>query len=403
MSLNNSGALARSGLDQNGNADVVRLEPWREPMAAHHARSRRFDPGVFTRWMGGRLVLDVGTTNTHLFAPDSGAFFSQPTVLIVDSARGIDAQQPPDVPFRIEERMRGRLPGSVRAVRPIEGGLIADAGATQMLLRQFIGAARAAGLVRGNPKVTLCVPGCSDLHERLSWRRALAQAGLPKSALVEKPLAAAVAVGIAPTDTMGSLLLDIGGGSTEISVIAQGYLLRHARLPVAGEAIDRAIIRYVRDAHGLYLGEQTAEDVKKQLGCGYAHVPVNTIRVTGKAMIDGIPRSVDVSIEALVEVIRGEVQRIMAALRGVLESMSAELLADVIQRGVMVIGGTAMLPGLGQAIWEGAGLQSVICSEPATCSLRGSLRASKVETAYSPSSVGSRRWPWLGASHRRWS
>jgi rod shape-determining protein MreB len=317
--------------------------------------------GFFSNDIG----IDLGTANTLVNVRGRGIVLSEPSVVAVIAetnkvlAVGVEAK-----------RMLGRTPGNIRAIRPMKDGVIADFDVTEEMLRYFI--QKVSGkrkLMR--PRVLVAVPsGITEVETRAVKESAL-RAGAREVHLVEEPMAAAIGVGIQVQEPSGNMIVDIGGGTTEVAIISLAGIVEWRSIKSGGDAMDQAIVQYLKRAYSLLIGERTAEDIKIRIGSAYKLEEPITMDVKGRDLMGGLPKTVTVSSEEIREALMEPVTRIVEAVRMSLERCPPELSADLIDHGVMLAGGGALLRGLDRLISEETGLPVAVADEPLLAVAKG--------------------------------
>lgn len=312
-----------------------------------------------------RLGIDLGTANSIVWLEGAGVVINEPTVVAVlmDSGQvvavGNEAKQ-----------MLGRTPGNIYASRPLREGVIADYEITEKILKYFIQKALGKTMFF-RPEVMVCVPaGCTQV-ERRAVIDATLSAGAGKAWLIEEPLAAAIGAGIPLEMLSGNMVVDIGGGATEAAVISMGGVVVHKAARVAGNKIDEAIAAWVRRKHNLIIGEQTAEEVKLKIGSALPIAKEETLEVKGRNSISGLPKNVVVSSTEVTEAIRPVLALILGAIKAVLEETPPELSSDIIDKGVILSGGTSQLRGFDKYVTEEIGVPAHVAEEPMLCVIKG--------------------------------
>ncbi|OEU85794.1 rod shape-determining protein MreB [Streptomyces abyssalis] len=307
------------------------------------------------------IGIDLGTANTLVYARGRGIILNEPSVVAVESrtgkvlAVGTEAKQ-----------AVGRTPGSITATRPLKGGVITDFEATEGMLRHFIRAAR-VGRGRG-PRVVVCVPSGVTGVERRAVLQTAARAGARSVHLIEEPMAAAIGAGLPVHEARGSMVVDIGGGSTEVAIISLGGTVVTHSARVAGDALDAAIASYIEHNFAMAVGERTAEDVKMSLGSG---VPTP---VRGRDKETGMPKTVELSEEAIHEATEKPVAAIVHAVRTAFDACPPELYGDIMERGIVLTGGGALLHGLDDRLAKETGMPVLVAEEPLSCVAVGTGR-----------------------------
>lgn len=305
------------------------------------------------------IGIDLGTASILVYAKGKGIVLKEPSVVAYDKdadkvrAIGEEARQ-----------MIGRTPGNIMAIRPLRQGVISDYVITEKMLRYFIQKAMGRRGFR-KPRIVICVPsGVTDV-ERRAVEEATYQAGAREVTIVEEPIAAAIGAGIDITRPCGNMIVDIGGGTTDIAVISLGGIVVSSSIRVAGDDFNEAIIRYVRKNHGLFIGEQTAEAVKIRIGTAYRQAEDTTMEIKGRNVVTGLPKTVTLTSEEIREALTDTVSQIVDAVHNVLEKTPPELAADISERGIVLTGGGALLDGLEEMISERTGINTMTAEDPA--------------------------------------
>ncbi|HLT59036.1 MAG TPA: rod shape-determining protein [Limnochordales bacterium] len=317
--------------------------------------------GGFGRDMG----IDLGTANTLVYVKGRGIVVQEPSVVAIDNetkqvlAVGEEAK-----------RMVGRTPGSIVAVRPLQDGVIADFDVTERMLRHFIGLAnRRIGFFR--PRVVVAVPSGVTEVEKRAVIDATLSAGAKDARLIEEPMAAAIGCGLPVQEPSGSMVVDIGGGTTEVAVISLGGIVTHRSVRVGGDELDEAIVQHVRRQYNLLIGERTAEEVKHTIGSAYPMDEHRTMDVRGRDLVTGLPKTVTLSSDEVREAMAEPISTIVEAVRVTLERTPPELAADVMERGIMLAGGGALVRGMDKLLSEETGMPIHVADDPLTAVVRG--------------------------------
>ena len=313
------------------------------------------------------IGVDLGTANTLVFVKGKGIVIREPSVVAVDErtnpktvvAVGADAK-----------RMIGRTPGSITAVRPLKDGVIADFDMTSDMLKAFIKRA-----ISGSPfnraRVMICIPSGVTEVERRAVHDAAKSAGARYVSLIEEPMAAAIGAGLPVLDATGSMIVDIGGGTSEVAVISLGDIVTSKSVRVAGDTFDEAIISYVKRTFNLLIGERSAEDIKIKLGSAYPYEGEAAMEIKGRNLIDGLPKSVEITSEQVRQALADPVDQILDSIRYTLDRTPPELAADIIERGITLTGGGALLRGLDKLISSETGMPVNIAKNPIDCVVNG--------------------------------
>ncbi|KKR55789.1 MAG: cell shape determining protein, MreB/Mrl family, rod shape-determining protein MreB [Microgenomates group bacterium GW2011_GWC1_41_20] len=311
------------------------------------------------------IAIDLGTANTLVWVAGEGLVVNEPTVVAISSddnkvvAVGEEAK-----------RMLGRTPEALIASRPMRDGVIADYQVTEAMLRYFIG--KVVGRFQFfKPDVMVCVPaGCTQVERRAALDATLS-AGASHAYLIDEPLAAAIGAQIPVSAPSGHMIVDIGGGSTEAAVISLGGVVTHKSARVAGNKIDEAIQSYLKKKHNLIIGDQTAEDIKLKIGSAVPTSKTEKLEISGRDLVFGLPRTVILTSDQVTEAIRPVLMQIIGAVKGVLEDTPPELAADIIDKGIIMSGGTSLLRGFDKLMTEETGVPAHTADDPLLCVVRG--------------------------------
>ncbi|MCC7386392.1 MAG: rod shape-determining protein [Deltaproteobacteria bacterium] len=325
------------------------------------------------KWLQGLfsndLSIDLGTSNTLIYAKGLGVITNEPTVVAVSRDRS-GARKLVAV-GRAAKEMVGRTPEGIEAIRPVKNGVIADFESVSAMLRYFIKNAQNARALAA-PRIIICVPvGVTEVEKRAVREAALA-AGAREVYLIEEPMAAAIGAGLPVAEPSGNMIVDIGGGVTEVAVISLKGIVFSKSIRVGGEKMDEAIVQYAKRRHNLLLGEQTAEDVKKRIGSAVPTGQLEEMEVKGRDLIGGVPKTVVLNSDEIREAISDGVNAIVEAVRVALERTPPELAADIVDRGLVLAGGGALLKNLDALFREETGLPVFVCDDAISAVVRGS-------------------------------
>ena len=311
------------------------------------------------------IAIDLGTANTLVWVSGEGLVVNEPTVVAISAddnkvvAVGEEAK-----------RMLGRTPETLIASRPMRDGVIADYQVTEAMLRYFIGKVSGRFLFF-KPDVMVCVPaGCTQVERRAALDATMS-AGASHAYLIDEPLAAAIGAQIPVSAPSGHMIVDIGGGSTEAAVISLGGVVTHKSARVAGNKIDESIQNYLKKKHNLIVGDQTAEDIKLKIGSAIPLVKSEKLEISGRDLVFGLPRTVVLTSDEVTEAIKPVLMQIIGAVKGVLEDTPPELAADIIDKGIIMSGGTSLLRGFDKLLTEETGVPAHVADEPLLCVVRG--------------------------------
>lgn len=318
------------------------------------------------------LAIDLGTANTLIYVRNKGIILNEPSVVAIQQD-GRGGKQVLAVGQEAKE-MLGRTPGSIQAIRPMKDGVIADFKITEVMLKDFIGKAQENRFF-SSPRVIICVPCTSTQVERRAIRESALEAGAREAYLIEEPMAVAIGANLPVADPTGSMVVDIGGGTTEVGVLSLGGMVYANSLRVAGDTFDEAIINYIRRRHGVLIGESTAERIKKTIGCAWTESEHMEMEVKGRDVTEGMSRSIVVTSAEVYEAISDALDQIVAAIRQALEKTPPELSADIGEKGLVIAGGGALLRDMDQRFMQDTGLPVVVADDPLTCVARGCGRA----------------------------
>ncbi len=316
------------------------------------------------------LSIDLGTANTLIYVPGQGIVLNEPSVVAIKEDRIRGAKTIAAV-GNDAKSMLGRTPGNITAIRPLKDGVIADFAVTERMLRFFIEKVHENKLLRPSPRILICVPCGSTQVERRAIRESAAMAGAREVYLIEEPMSAAVGAGLPVDEAHGSMVLDIGGGTSEVAVISLNGIVYSASVRIGGDRFDEAIINYVRRNYGTLIGEATAERIKHEVGAAYPGTEVREIQITGRNLAEGVPRSFSLNSNEILEALQEPLSGIVGSVKVALEQTPPELGADVANRGIVLTGGGALLKDIDRLIAEETGLPVYIADDPLTCVARG--------------------------------
>ncbi len=319
------------------------------------------------------LSIDLGTANTLIYVKGRGIVLDEPSVVAIRD-NGAGNRQIVSVGTDAK-RMLGRTPGNIAAIRPLRDGVIADFMVTEKMLQHFIRKVHPSRFFRPSPRVLVCVPCGSTQVERRAIRESASGAGAREVYLIEEPMAAAIGAGLPVSDASGSMVVDIGGGTTEVATLSLNGIVYSDSVKVGGDKLDEAIIAYVRRTYGMLIGEATAERIKMEVGTAYPDIEPRTVEVRGRNLAEGVPRSFIISSSEVLDAIQQPLQQIISAVRTALERTPPELGSDIAERGIVLTGGGALLHNLNRLIAEETGIPCVVADEPLTCVARGGGRA----------------------------
>lgn len=317
------------------------------------------------------MAVDLGTANTLIHVRGRGIVLNEPSVVAIRQEGGPGGRKVIQEVGLAAKQMLGRTPGNITAIRPMKDGVIADYTVTEQMLKQFIRKVNPPRLFSANPRIVISVPCGSTQVERRAIREAAIGAGARKVELIEEPMAAAIGAQLPVETPTGSMVVDIGGGTTEVAVISLGGVVYSNSVRVGGDKFDEAIINYIRRNYGMMIGEATAELIKTQIGSAYPGSEVRDIEVKGRNLAEGIPRSFTISSNEIMEALTEPLNSIVSAVKTALEHTPPELGADIAEMGMVMTGGGALLRDIDRLLMEETGLSVVVADDPLTCVVRG--------------------------------
>lgn len=311
--------------------------------------------GLFSKDIG----IDLGTANSLVYVKGRGVILSEPSVVAVDR----DTEEILAVGDEAK-RMIGRTPGNIVAIRPLKDGVIADFDMTQSMIKYFITKTLRSGAFFVRPRVVVGVPSGVTAVEERAVREAAIQAGAREAYLIEEPMASAIGAGLPVHEPTGNMVVDIGGGTTEVAVISLGGIVTSRSIRIAGDEMDEAIIQHVKRNHNLMIGERTAEEIKMNIGTAYLEEYDQKDEIRGRDLITGLPKTVQITAEEIHQALSEPVVSILEAIKVTLETTPPELAADIIDRGIVMTGGGSLLKGLDKLVSEETGMPVHMAEEP---------------------------------------
>jgi rod shape-determining protein MreB len=318
------------------------------------------------------LSIDLGTANTLIYVRDQGIVLDEPSVVAIRVHNGIKTIEAVGMEAK---RMLGRTPGNITAIRPLKDGVIADFQVTEKMLQHFIAKVHETRFIRPSPRVLVCVPCMSTQVERRAIRESALSAGAREVRLIEEPMAAAIGAGLDVEEATGCMVVDVGGGTTEIAIISLNGVVYRDSVRVGGDRFDEAIVAHVRRVYGSLIGDATAERIKEEVGCAFAGSELREIDVRGRNLAEGVPRSFTLNSDEILEALQDPLMSIVQAVKSALEQSPPELAADIAESGIVLTGGGALLRDLDRLISEETGLPVIVAEDPLTCVARGGGRA----------------------------
>ena len=331
--------------------------------------------GFLSSYFNDDLAIDLGTANTLIYLRGKGIVLDEPSVVAIRQEGGPNGKKVIQEVGIAAKQMLGRTPGNITAIRPMKDGVIADFTVTEQMLKHFIRKVHSNRLFKPSPRIIICVPCGSTQVERRAIRESAIGAGASRVYLIEEPMAAAIGADLPVGEATGSMVVDVGGGTSEVGVIALGGLVYKGSVRVGGDKFDEAIINYIRRNYGMLIGETTAEQIKKEIGSAFPGSEVREKEVKGRNLAEGIPRSFTISSNEILEALTDPLNSIVSAVKSALEQTPPELAADIAEKGMVLTGGGALLRDIDRLLMEETGLPVVIADDPLTCVVRGSGKA----------------------------
>ena len=317
------------------------------------------------------ISVDLGTANTLIYMRGKGIVLNEPSVVAIRQDRNAGGAKSIEAVGHAAKKMLGRTPANIMAIRPMKDGVIADFNYTEKMLQHFIRKVDSGRILRPSPRVVICVPcGATQVESRAIKDSALG-AGARKVYLVEEPMAAAIGADIPVDEAVGSMVLDIGGGTSEVAIMSLRGIVYSASVRIGGDRLDEAIISYVRRNYGMLIGEATAERIKCEIGSAYPGEELLEMEVKGRNLSEGVPRSFTLTSNEILEAIQEPLYGIVSAVKTALEQVPPELGADVADHGIVLTGGGALLRDFDRLLMEETGIAVVIADDPLTCVARG--------------------------------
>ncbi len=315
------------------------------------------------------LSIDLGTANTLIYVRGQGIVLDEPSVVAIRVHNG---QKTIEAVGTDAKRMLGRTPGNITAIRPLKDGVIADFQVTEKMLQHFIAKVHETRFIRPSPRVLVCVPCKSTQVERRAIRESALSAGAREVRLIEEPMAAAIGAGLEVEEAAGCMVVDVGGGTTEIAIISLNGVVYSDSIRLGGDRFDESIVSYVRRRYGTLIGDSTAERIKQEIGCAFAGASeVREIDVRGRNLAEGVPRSFTLNSDEILESLQDPLSSIVQSVKSALEQSPPELAADIAESGIVLTGGGALLRDLDRLIAAETGLPVVVAEDPLTCVARG--------------------------------
>ena len=321
------------------------------------------------------MAIDLGTANTLVYVKDAGIVLNEPSVVAVINNNG-NKKQVIAVGHEARE-MLGRTPGNIEAIRPLKDGVIADFEVAEEMIKHFI---RKVHNRRAfvSPQIVICVPHGSTAVERRAIQESAESAGARKVFLIEEPMAAAIGAGLPVEEASGNMVVDIGGGTSEIAILSLNGVVYSESVKIGGDKMDESITSWIRRNYGCVIGESTAEKIKYTIGCATADSDKLEMSITGRNLAEGIPETFNVNSEQIFEAMKDPLYGMVRAIRNALELSPPELAADIAERGIVLTGGGALLRDLDKLISSSTGIPVIVAEDPLTCVARGGGQALEI-------------------------
>ena len=342
---------------------------------------------VFNKFVDNDIAIDLGTANTLIYLKGQGVVLDEPSVVAVryeDGPGGAQSKKTLLAVGAAAKTMLGRSPQNIQATRPMKDGVIADFNITEDMIKYFISRVHNNNWFTPNPRIVICVPYGATQVERRAIRESAERAGAKQVFLIEEPMAAAIGAGLPINEPTGSMVIDIGGGTTEVGVISLGGIVYASSVRVGGDKIDQSIIDYFRRNYGTLISEPTAERVKHNIGSAFPMTELLEMEITGRNLSEGLPRKITVSSNEILEAINEPLNAIVGSVKHALEETPPELSADLVDMGIVLTGGGALLEKMDEAIRDATGLPVIIADEALNCVALGSGKALESERSFEP-------------------
>ncbi len=320
------------------------------------------------------LSIDLGTANTLIYVKEQGIVLNEPSVVAIRQEKAGGPKSVAAVGHDAKQ-MLGRTPGNIRAIRPMKDGVIADFYVTEKMLQYFIKQVHNNNFLHPSPRVLVCVPCGATQVEKRAIRESALGAGARDVYLIEEPMAAAIGAGLPVSEATGSMVVDIGGGTTEVAIISLNGIVYSSSVRIGGDKFDEAIIAYVRRNFGSLIGEATAEKIKHHIGSAFPGDEVQEIEVRGRNLAEGVPRSFVLNSNEILEALQEPLTGIVSAVMVALEQSPPELASDISERGMVLTGGGALLKDVDRLLMEETGIPVIVADDPLTCVARGGGKA----------------------------
>lgn len=339
-----------------------------------HGQTRAMSFLRFFKFMSHDMAIDLGTANTVVYVRGRGIVLNEPSVVAIETINGVKRVKAVGDDAKL---MMGKTSGSIEAIRPLRDGVIADIDVAEEMIKAFIRKVHGPRKFARWPEIVICVPSGSTKVERRAIRDAASNAGASRVYLIEEPMAAAIGADMPVTEPIGCMVVDIGGGTTEVAVLSLRGLAYTTSVRVGGDKMDEAIVSYIRRNHNLLIGEATAERIKQEVGV--ARPPADgigqSIMIKGRDLVNGVPKEIEINQGQIAEALSEPVATIVEGVRVALENTAPELAADIVDQGIVLTGGGALLIGIDEVLRDETGLPVTIADDPLTCVALGTGRA----------------------------
>ena len=320
--------------------------------------------GLFSR----DISIDLGTANTLIYVPEQGIVLNEPSVVAVRQHYGEKRVEAVGVDAK---RMLGRTPGNITAIRPLKDGVIADFQVTEKMLQHFIKKVHSESFMPPSPRVLVCVPCTATEVEKRAIKESAFSAGAREVFLIEEPMAAALGAGLPVEDAVGSMVVDIGGGTTEIAILSLNGVVFSDSVRIGGDRFDESICSYIRRKYGSVIGDTTAERIKMEIGTAYRSNEVREMEVRGRNLAEGVPKSFTLTSDEVLQALQEPLAGVVQAVKRVLEQSPPELASDIAEMGIVLTGGGSLLRDLDRLLSIETGIPVILAEEPLTCVARG--------------------------------
>ena len=326
---------------------------------------------IISRYFSSDIAIDLGTANTLIIARGQGLILDEPSVVVVKREGKFSGKASVVAVGKAAKAMLGRVPEGMEGIRPMKDGVIADFTTTELMLKHFIKMVHPSSFFRPSPRIVICVPSGSTQVERRAIRESALGAGASQVYLLEEPMAAAIGAGLPVSDPSGSMVADIGGGTTEIGIVSLGGMVYKNSIRIGGDKFDEAIVNFIRRNYGMLIGDQTAERLKKEIAFAFPTSEIKQTEVNGRNLAHGIPQNFVVTSSELLEALTDPLNGLISGIKLALEQTPPELSSDIADRGIVLTGGGALLRGLDHLIQEETGLPVLIAEDPLKCVVKG--------------------------------